>query len=119
MRESEERTPASARSTALASELAPGLRGVRAVDGGIAVEVCLALPLVRVLLLERFLELALHLLRRGGAFFGAHDLSLEHPVQRVTLSIAHPASSGPESVAGATDSGTGDRIAGDPSASIR
>src|SRR6478609_7476919 len=85
MRESGERAPASARSTALASELAPGLRGVRTVHGGVAVEVCLALPVVRVLLLERFLELALHLLGRGGAFFGAHAPSLEQPVRPVIL----------------------------------
>lgn len=84
MRESDQAAPASVWSTALASELAPRLRGGGTVHGGVSVEVCLALPVVRILLLERFLELALHLLRGGRAFFGAHALSLEHQLSRST-----------------------------------
>src|SRR5690606_6365509 len=64
-------------STALASELAPRLRRTRCMDSGIAIQVRLTASVMCVLLLERFFELALHLLGGGGcAFFSAHGLSL-------------------------------------------
>src|SRR5690606_10579814 len=61
---SRERVDAGGASAALAPELALHLRRVRRMHGGIAVEVRFAATTLRVLLVERFLELALHLL--GG-----------------------------------------------------
>ena len=55
---------------ALAAELALGDGAVRAVDRRVSVEVRLAVTALRVLLVERLLEFALHL--GGGLVVGTH-----------------------------------------------
>src|SRR5690606_24502053 len=62
-------------SAALAAEFAPHLGRVPRVDGGIAVQVRRTALIPRVLPVERFLELALHLLGGDRPVF-AHPVSL-------------------------------------------